>query len=119
MNTSELVKSVYNAIDKRDPETFANFMTHDGIFRFANIPAVQGKEAIRDFVDQFFKSIKGIRHSDLEHWVDDTAIFVNGNVHYTRHDDSVLSVPFSVTWKMNKEKIHEYLIFIDNSELYN
>ena len=45
-------------------------------------------------------------------------VFVNGNVTYTRLDDSVLSVNFSNTLKLKGDKIKDYLIFIDNSELF-
>ena len=41
-----------------------------------------------------------------------------GNVTYTRLDGSTLSVDFSNTFRLNGNKIKDYLIFIDNSDLY-
>lgn len=78
----------------------------------------EGKQNIYDFVDGFFKSIKAIRHSGLEIWQLEGVSFVNGNVTYTRHDNSELSVDFSNTFKLKGGKIQQYLIFVDNSELY-
>lgn len=118
MSKDSFIKDMYAIVDAQDGARLANMMTDNGIFRFANIPAVEGKEAIAGFLDNFFQSIKAIRHSEIEDWKVDDTRFASGMVTYTRHDDSELSVPFSVILKMKNEKIHEYLIFVDTSELY-
>ena len=118
MEYKSLVSAVYQSIDSADAAKFASFITQTGIFRFANIPGVKGHIAIEEFVAGFFKSLKGISHSNLESWSADDVIFVNGNVKYMRHNNTSLEVPFSCTWKMKDGLIDEYLIFIDNSELY-
>lgn len=118
MKYKELISAAYQSIDSADSAKFASFITPDGIFRFANNPAVKGNSAIEEFVGGFFKSLKGISHSNLESWSVDNVIFVNGNVKYVRHDNTSLEVPFSCTWKMKDGLIDEYLIFTDNSELY-
>ena len=110
---------MYKAVDSMDARAVADTMTENGAFRFANIPAVEGKENIIGFLEEFFKSIKAIKHSELEYWFTDNNWFVNGTVTYTRHDDSALSVPFSVILKMQEELIDQYLVFVDTSELYN
>jgi ketosteroid isomerase-like protein len=118
MSTDNFVKDMYGIVDAKDGAALAAIMTEDGIFRFANIPAVQGKEAITGFLDNFFQSIKGIAHDQLEDWKVDSTRFATGRVTYTRHDDSALAVPFSVILKMQGDLIAEYLIFVDASELY-
>lgn len=118
MDYKALVSKVYQSIDSADAAKFASFIAPSGIFRFANIPAVKGNKAIQAFVADFFKSLNGIRHSDLESWSLEDVIFVNGTVKYTRHNDTLLELPFSCTWKMKDGLIDEYLIFIDASELY-
>lgn len=119
MKFESFVTEVYQSIDHADASKFASFISQDGSFRFANMPAVTGNKSIEEFVDGFFKSLKGISHSDLECWSVEDVIFVNGNVHYFRHNGTSLKVPFSCTWKMKDHLIDQYLIFIDNSELYN
>lgn len=119
MELNSFVSEVYNSIDRADASKFASFITPTGIFRFANMPAVAGNRAIEEFVDGFFKSLKGIRHSDLESWKSEDVIFVTGMVNYLRHNSTALEAPFSCTWKMKGPLIDEYLIFIDASELYN
>lgn len=118
MELKSFVNEVYQAIDRADATSFANYIAAEGLFRFANQPPVVGTEAIRNYVAGFFSSLKGIAHSGLESWQAEGAIFVNGNVKYTRHNDTTLELPFSCTWKMSDGKIDQYLIFIDSSELY-
>lgn len=116
--TKQDVYSVFESIDQFDPETFVSFMTEDASFRFGNIPAVTGRDHIRNFVGQFFQSIKAIRHDQLEVWEHEGVMLMNGRVTYTRHDDSDLQVFFANTFKLQGGKIKEYLIFVDTSELY-
>jgi hypothetical protein len=112
------VAEVYQSIDSMDASKFTSFFTPNGLFRFANNPAVEGLKSIESFVGGFFQSLKGISHSNLESWQAGEAIFVNGTVSYLRHNDSKLEVPFSCTWKMMDGQIDEYLIFVDSSALY-
>ena len=118
MKLKIFVSEVFQSVDKMDTAKFVSFFTPGGLFRFANIPAVEGIAAIETFVDGFFQSLKGISHSNLESWQAGEAIFVNGTVSYLRHNDTTLEVPFSCTWKMLDGLIDEYLIFVDSSALY-
>ncbi len=118
MSTDNFIKDMYGAVDAMNGAGLAAMMTENGIFRFANIPAVEGREAITGFLDNFYQSIKGIAHDQIEDWKIDDTRFATGRVSYKRHDDSILQVPFSVLLKMKGDLIHEYLIFVDGSELY-
>ena len=119
MSTDNYIKNMYKVVDAMDGAGLAKMMTGNGSFRFANMPAVAGREAVTEFLDNFFQSIKSIAHSEIEDWnVDDTR-FATGRVTYTRHDDSALAVPFSVILKMQGDLINDYLVFVDASELYN
>ncbi|HWS00766.1 MAG TPA: nuclear transport factor 2 family protein [Prolixibacteraceae bacterium] len=118
MENKAYIAEIYQSIDNADAKKFASYIAPNGSFRFANNPAVTGNQAIEAYVDGFFKSLKGINHSNLESWSTGDAIFVNGTVKYTRHNDTSLELPFSCTWKMKDQLIDQYLIFIDSSELY-
>ena len=117
MTKTDILK-LFEAIDRFDSAAMVSGLTEDAVFRFAKIPQVEGKKNIHEFVDNFFKSIKAIRHSGLEVWSLDGVIFVKGRVTYTRHSGTELSVDFSNTFKMRDGKIQQYLIFVDNSTLY-
>ena len=116
--TKKDIQDLFNAIDAFDTQKFATYLDEGADFHFANIPTVSGKNNIFEFVAGFFQGIKSIRHKNLEIWELEGIRFVNGNVTYTRHDNSTLSVDFSNTFKLNGDKIKEYRIFIDNSELF-
>ena len=118
MIQNNFIPELYRSIDSMDSAKLVRQMTGDSSFRFANMPAVEGKSNITAFLDGFFQSIKGIAHTGLEFWNTADVWFVTGYVTYTRHDNSILKVPFSVLLKMKSELIKEFLIFVDNSELY-
>ena len=116
--TQKDIQGLFAAIDKFDTKVFASYLDEKARFKFANIPVITGKNSIFEFVAGFFQSIKAIRHKNLEIYELEGIRFVMGNVTYTRLDGSTLSVDFSNTFRLNGNKIKEYLIFIDNSELY-
>lgn len=113
------VKKVFQFVDTMDAASLTACMTPDAIFRFSNMPPIKGSAAILPFLQDFFNSIKAIRHSDLEIFEMGNTIVTNGVVTYTRHSGTEYSCNFSNTFKMDGEFIAQYLIFVDNSKLYN
>lgn len=109
---------LFKAIDRHDSEAFVSYLTEDSQFRFGNAEAVHGKANIKSAVDGFFSAIKSLEHKLENSWILDGHVFVNGNVTYTRHDDSTLSVPFANIFKMDNDKIQDYLIYADISALF-
>ncbi len=118
MMSNEDIYTLFTAIDSSDTEKFLSFLSDDAVFRFGNIPPVEGKANIRPFLEGFFQSIKGTHHDQIELWELEGVKLMNGWVTYTRHNDTRLTVPFANTFKMNGEKIREYFIFVDTSQLY-
>ena len=116
--TQKDIHDLFNAIDNFDTKACASFLDENAHFRFANMPLLSGKNNIFDFVAGFFQGIKGISHKNLEIWELEGVRIVNGNVTYTRHDNSTLSVDFANTFRLSGDKIRDYRIFIDNSELF-
>jgi hypothetical protein len=116
--TKEDIISLFQAIDRFDTKSFISFLDDEASFKFGNMPAVTGKNAIFEFVAGFFQAIRAIQHTNLEVWELEGIRFVNGTVTYTRLDGSTLTVNFSNTFKLKGDKILDYLIYIDNSELF-
>lgn len=114
----EKIESLFNDIDKMDADRFAEYLDEDVSFRFGNAPAVTGKKAVRDAVDGFFKSIKGIRHTKLRMWLHPDSVLYQGIVTYTRHDGSEVTLPYLNLFLLNGEKIKDYMIYIDINPLY-
>ena len=118
MNTAAMVKDIFNSIDTKNTQDFIGFMTEDCVFQFGNAPAIKGKSEIEKNIDVFFGSIEGISHSLIESWQTENSLICHGSVTYTRLDKSKLTVPFANILYLKDGLISQYLIYVNNSELY-
>ncbi len=109
---------LFQAIDRMDSRSFAQFLTEDAIFQFGNAKPVIGRQNVRDAVGGFFSSIKGIGHKLLGRWQVDDVVFIQGEVTYTRKDDKSVTVPFLNLFKMKGPLVSQYVIYVDVSPLY-
>jgi len=118
MDMQSFLKSVMGSVDAKDAEKFVTHLTDDATFRFANMEPVKGKENVKQAVAGFFGSIDGLKHNILETLEQNGTVVCRGEVTYTRKDKSRLTVPFANFLKLNGEKVKEYLIYVDASQLY-
>ena len=118
MTAPSFVEPLFRAIDAMSADAFAEFLTEDGAFRFANAPAIRGREAVRDGVARFFSSIRGLEHRLAAVWEVPGVVFCEGDVTYTRHDGTTLTVPFFDVLRLGDEKIVDYRIYLDASALH-
>lgn len=114
----EWLKNLYITIDKRDAFAFAEFISLDGEFIFGNLPAIVGRENIANFVDNFFKSIKAIKHTPKDCVIENGKVISWGTVTYTRHNDTQLTVKFCNLFLMDGDLIKTYDVYVDTSQLY-
>lgn len=115
-----LLQNLFAAIDNKDVDGFAEFLTADASFRFGSAPAAQGAEAIRAAVDGFFGTIKGLRHSVVRSMAEDGVLVCEGDVTYTRTDDSQITLPFADVFEMSDDGlIADYKIYMDVGPLYD
>lgn len=112
------IGDLFASIDRRDASAFAGFLTEDATFRFGNQQPVHGRTAIADAVAAFFQHLAGVEHRVENTWDADDAVVVTGDVTYTRHDGSRVTVPFADVFKMRGRLVREYLIYIDISPLF-
>ena len=112
------VVELFQSIDDKNIDLFSSFLGQNCIFRFGNQPAVKGADEVSKFVAAFFDSIHSLKHEISESWFQQDAVICHGMVSYTRHDQSVLTVPFSNIFRIENDKVNEYLIFADTSQLY-
>jgi ketosteroid isomerase-like protein len=113
------IKRLFSSVDNIDTEAFLSFLEDDALFRFGNEQVVSGKEAICKTLEEFFASIKGLRHEILETWFEAGTVICQGEVTYTRTDDSDIMIPFVNIFRMQGNRIREYLIYIDIKPLYS
>jgi ketosteroid isomerase-like protein len=119
MDIKEKITALFKTIDEMDADKFVNFVTDDAQFRFGNAPAAVGKAAIKEAVAGFFTTIKGISHKNVNLWVMPGHTIYEGEVTYTRHDGSKLTIPFLNVFGMAGDLIKDYFIYIDINPLYN
>jgi ketosteroid isomerase-like protein len=117
MSQPAWLESLFAAIDAKDADTFSSFLAEDAVFRFGNTPPAVGRPAIREAVAAFFQSISALRHTVKDLWTLPDAAVMHGEVTYTRHDGSGLTVPFANVFKLDGSVVREYLIFADVSQL--
>jgi len=113
-----MLDDLFAAIDAMDADRFAGFLAPDCRFRFGNLPAVEGRDAVRDFVAGFFGALGGIRHDLVERIEAPGRIAMHGFVTYTRKDGSILRVPSANVFRLEDGRVREYLIFVDNAALF-
>lgn len=118
MPTQDWWKGLFAAVDAKDTAAFIGYLTADAEFRFGNAPAARGREAIAAAVAGFFASIGGSRHRLVRTFDGGNSCACQGEVTYTRHDGSTLTLPFVNVFGMRDGLIAEYLIFIDIAPLY-
>jgi ketosteroid isomerase-like protein len=111
-------ENLFKTIDDKDLPAFMGYLTPDAEFRFANNPSARGHEAVGAVVGGFFGAIGGSRHRFIHAWEDAGTAACEGEVTYTRHDGSTLTVPFVNVFYMRGGKVARYLIVIDNSALF-
>jgi limonene-1,2-epoxide hydrolase len=119
LKDSGWVKKLFNSIDAMDVGAFLDFLEDDARFRFGSAQAVAGKEAVREAIEGFFASIKGLRHEIVETWFHGETVICQGRVTYTRIDDSSVTLPFVNILRIRGDRIGEYLIYIDINPLYS
>ena len=117
-DTKNWLEQIGNTIDAKDGAAFAKFITEDGNFRFGNQPAVKGRKAIADYVNAFFTMHKGSSHEIVNCWKDEKGIVWQGKVTYTRMDNRKVDVNFTNIFYMKGDLIADYLIYIDNTPLF-
>jgi limonene-1,2-epoxide hydrolase len=111
-------RKLFASIDAMDTEGFLGFIRDDATFRFGSSPAATGREEIRAAVEGFFASFAALKH-DLQRLVaDGNAVVCEGEVTYTRHDGSTITLPFANVFEVDGGLISLYRVYIDIGPLY-
>jgi ketosteroid isomerase-like protein len=118
MSISPWVRDLFAAIDRKDARAFAAFLAEDAVFRFGSHPQVRGRDGARAAVEAFFATIAGVRHELTREWKDADSSVVEGEVTYTRHDGSTVTLPFADVLDRHDGAIRAYKIYVDVAPLF-
>lgn len=114
LNTRE----IFETVDRMDAKGFASYFTEEGLFRFGNAPTAKGRDEITGAVEQFFSSIKALKHQVVDTWSSEGVDIVEVEVTYTRHDDSQIDLTAAGIFRVQDELISDYRIYMDINPLY-
>jgi len=109
---------VYEAVDSKDEQRLARFLTENCTFVYANSDPVVGRANVAEASKKFIALIAGIKHQLLDVWALDDVIVSRLEVTYTRKDGSTLTVPAVTIWRMRDGQIDDYRIYIDIAPLF-
>lgn len=109
---------LFAAIDAMDAGSFVSFVSEDCTFRFGSSPPVAGRDGIRASVDDFFSMFAALRHDLHRVITDDNGTVCEGEVTYTRHDGSQITLPFCNVFQTASGLITVYRIYIDMSPMF-
>ena len=109
---------LFASIDSMDTYKFLGFLADDASFKFGNADPAVGKEAIKAAVNGFFGLINGLSHKIINRWEFDDSLILQGEVTYTKKDNSKITLPFVNIFKMKEDKIGDYLVYIDIGPLF-
>jgi len=109
---------LFASIDMMDTESFLGFIAEDCTFRFGSSQPVTGHAGIRAAVDNFFSMFAALEHKLLRTVADGNAVVCEGDVTYTRHDESKITLPFVNVFEVENKLISLYRIYIDIGPLF-
>ena len=115
---SAFVSKVYEAIDSMDEQGFANCLTENCTFVYANSDPVIGRANAAAASQSFLKLLAGIKHDLVNVWAFENVIVSQVSVTYTRKDGSTLTIPAATIWKLQDKLIDECRIYADTSPLF-
>ncbi len=118
MSTANSTTDLFRAIDSKDPARFVSFLAPDARFRYGSAAPVTGRGAIAQAVAGFFGTIEALEHRVLHEWQDADSRVCEGEVTYTRHDGSRITLPFAVVLRPRAGLIRDYRIYVDIAPLY-
>ncbi|MEQ9617885.1 MAG: nuclear transport factor 2 family protein [Deltaproteobacteria bacterium] len=107
-----------NAFETKDADKLIKFLTDDAILQDGNNEPLVGREAIGKAVGDFFELIGGVKFNVIRRWIHPDSIIVQGEVTFTRLDDSEITLPFADIYYLKEDRIQKLYSYIDINPLF-
>ena len=117
MTDSGWYREILSAVDAKDSDGFVSYLTDDATFKWGARDPVEGKPAVKEYVDAFLGMFRGTRHELFETLESGDTRVCRGEVTYLMHDGREIPTPFCNVFNMEGDRIRDYLIYIDPSPL--
>jgi ketosteroid isomerase-like protein len=118
---AETISALLAAGDSGYIDRLVSFLTDNVILVFGNAEAVEGKEAIKTMSYQFMSEFKSVRHDihNLWHADEDPDVSIaQMTVHYTKLDDTIVSLPCLNVFRMNADLVSDYRVYMDANPIF-
>jgi limonene-1,2-epoxide hydrolase len=115
---TERFGNLFASIDSMDTERFLDFLAADATFRFGSAEPVTGREAIAAAVNGFFASVAALHHDVRRVIGAGDTVACEGNVTYTRHNGSTITIPFANVFELENQLVRGYRVYIDINPLF-
>jgi ketosteroid isomerase-like protein len=112
---------LFAAVDRRDGAAVLGFLSDDVVLVFGNNDPMEGKAQFEEAQRSFASSIGGLRHEihDVWHAVEDPDVVVaRMTVHYTRLDETRVSVPCCNVFRMRGDLVADYRVYMDINPVF-
>ena len=100
-------------VDTRDVDEFLTWYHDDASFRFANQPPARGKDAIRQVLEQFYRSITSMRHEKTGCWADADSGAFEAIAHFVTTEGVTADLPAVSTLRVRDGLVHEFRFVMD------
>jgi ketosteroid isomerase-like protein len=112
------VDGLFKSIDGMDADAFVGFLTDDATFRYGSQNPVEGKAAVREYVETFFGMIDSLSHNVEAVLEGENSMCCYGNATYVRQDGGEVTLPFANIFRLQGDKVKDYLVHIDPAPLF-
>ncbi len=116
-DATNLITKLYQAVDEKSTSKLGAFLANDLRFQLGNFDEVHGKDAVLASNENFFQIIDAMSHRIDGIWAQGDDIICKGEVHYTRLDQSELSLPFATILEIKAGLIQDYQVYVDVTPL--
>ncbi len=107
------------ALDAKDIESYATYLSNGVSITFGNSPAVSGKDAVVGMLRGYWQSFASIEHDLLNIYGSDDSYVLEAFNHYERHDGKKVTVrAVAFTDKDESGLVCSIRVFGDTSALF-
>ena len=118
LTPTDLIHSVFTALDAKDTAAVGAQMTEDVRLRFGNADVVEGKAAFLEASATFVASVKATTHEVHSMWSIDDVVIAEMDVHYERQDGGRVTLPCCNVFRVRDGLVSDYRIYVDIAPVY-
>lgn len=118
--TFQEARRIFDFLDAMDVKNFTKMLTENGEVKFGNGPGMFGPAAVAEGQKGFFSMIKKMEHTlnPEGFWAKEGSFVLEGDVTYTRFNDTKVTVPFTDTFWLEGNKIKTLNVYFDLAPLF-